>query len=155
MESVNKSWIMPDNNGIVPAAGKSGLILDNLALEVIDHPVANRKMGGPDDITQEIAAIVDRRQPAGIHVQLQPQACGKKLPYFEFPILQLHDVIAQQHEIVHITQVISAFQGMLYKLVKLVQIDIGEKLAGIVADGKTGAPSRVEKGLVAGNLLKQ
>lgn len=44
---------------------------------------------------------------------------------------------------------------MLHKLVKLVQIDIGEKLAGIVADRQTGAPSCMEKGLMAGYLFKK
>ena len=44
---------------------------------------------------------------------------------------------------------------MLYELVQLVQIDICEKLAGIVADGKAGAPVRMEKGLVAGYLLEE
>jgi hypothetical protein len=34
---------------------------------------------------------------------------------------------------------------MLHELVKIVQIDIGEKLTGIVADGKSGAPFCVEK----------
>ena len=131
------------------------MVLDDLGFEVIDHAFADQKMRGPDDIAQKIAAIVDRRQPAGIHVEFQPQAGGEKLTDFAFPILQFPDVIAQQHQIIHITQVISAFQCMLHELVELVQIDIGKKLAGIVADGKTGAPSRVEKGLVTGYLRKK
>ena len=155
MELAHLFLFMFENDSIVPSAGKSRLILDDLALEVIDHPVANSKMRGTDDIAQEIAAIVNRCQPAGIHVQLQPQARGKKFPDSEFPIPQFPDIITQQHQIIDITQVISAFQCMLHKLVKLVQIDIGEKLAGIVADGQTGAPSRVEKGLVERYLLKQ
>ncbi len=155
MELDHLFLFMFENDRIVPTAGKSRLILDDLALEVIDHPVANSKMRGPDDIAQEIEAIVNRSQPAGIPVQLQPQACGKKFPNSKLPILQFPDIIAQQHQIIDITQIISAFQCMLHELVKLVQIDIGEKLAGIVADGQTGAPSRVEKGLVAGYLFKQ
>ena len=155
MELDHLFFFMFENDSIIPAVGKSRLVLDDLALQVIDPPVANRKMRGPDDIAQKIAAIVNRCQSPGIHVPLQPQACVKKLPDSEFPILQFFDVIPQQHKIVHIAQVISAFQRMRYELIKLVQIDIGEKLAGIVADGKTGAPFRVEKGLVAGYLLEE
>lgn len=43
---------------------------------------------------------------------------------------------------------------MLHERVQLVQIDIGEKLTGIVADGQTGALFRVEK-VVAGDLFEQ
>ena len=80
MEFANMFLCMVENDGIVPAVGKSGLILDDLGLEIIDHPVARSKMGGPDDIAQEIAAVVNRCQPADIHVQLQAQAFGEKLP---------------------------------------------------------------------------
>ena len=95
MELAHLFLFMFENDSIVPSAGKSRLILDDLALEVIDHPVANSKMRGTDDIAQEIAAIVNRCQPAGIHVQLQPQARGKKFPDSEFPIPQFPDIIAQ------------------------------------------------------------
>jgi len=44
---------------------------------------------------------------------------------------------------------------MLRELVKIVQIDIGEELTCIVADGKAGAPFGVEKGLVEGYLFEQ
>lgn len=59
MELVNLFLFMFENDNIVPSVGESGLILDDLALEVINHPVTNSKMRGPDDIAQEIAAIVN------------------------------------------------------------------------------------------------
>ncbi|HHT9146746.1 MAG TPA: hypothetical protein ACFYD4_13910 [Candidatus Wunengus sp. YC61] len=59
MELVNLVLIMFENDKIVPSVGKSGLILDDLSFEVIDHPFADQKMRGPDDIAQETAAIVN------------------------------------------------------------------------------------------------
>ena len=41
MEIVELFLFVFVNDRIIPAVGKTGLILNNLALEVIDHPVAN------------------------------------------------------------------------------------------------------------------
>ncbi len=58
MEAVNLFLFMGKNHSIVTAVGKSGLILDDLGFEIIDHPVAHGKMCRPDNIAQKIAAVL-------------------------------------------------------------------------------------------------
>jgi len=105
MEPVDFFLFMMNNDSVFPAAGESELILFDLASEVIDDPVAHRKMGGADDIAQEVAAIVNRRHHAPLHIQLQLQMRRKKVFNPRFPVLQLPSIIAQQHQIIHIAQV--------------------------------------------------
>ena len=43
----------------------------------------------------------------------------------------------KEQEIVHIAEIISTFERVFDELIKFVQINIGEKLAGQIADGQT------------------
>ena len=59
MELANLFIFMFENSKIVPSICKLGLILVDFSFEVINHPSAYGKMRGPDDIAQEIAAVMN------------------------------------------------------------------------------------------------
>jgi hypothetical protein len=46
----------------------------------------------------------------------------------------------EQHEVIHIAEVVSALELVLDELIQLVEIDIGEELTGEIADGQRPTP---------------
>ena len=49
---------------------------------------------------------------------------------------QVRAVLVDEHHVVHVTAVMADVQGMLDEVVEGVQVEVGEYLAGQVADGK-------------------
>jgi len=46
-------------------------------------------------------------------------------------------VIAEEGEVVHVAEKLGDFESFFDEVVKAVEVDVGEELAGEVADGKT------------------
>ncbi len=56
--------------------------------------------------------------------------------------------MVQQNEIIHIAQVVPTFELVFNELIQIVEIDIGEELAGQVANGQALFGGRVGQPLV-------
>jgi hypothetical protein len=105
-------------------------------------------------IAKKVHPFVRPKHPALIRMQPQPdrrQVFGYPLLGFPEPIF----VIAKHHEIVTITNVIPATQGLLYKVVEIVEIKVGEKLAGQIADGDSLFAGHGRKQVVSGKVLQR
>ncbi len=60
-----------------------------------------------------------------------------------------------QHEIIRIAQVVPDFQVMFDKLIQLIQIDVGEKLAAQIADGQPPHIPSAKQCFVGRNMAPQ
>ena len=89
---------------------------------------------GEEDEAQELRRLA-RRHDAGLaRVEPQPAAfeeSGDAVP----PLHESLGVIVEQREVVHVAQVALRPQNLLAEVVEAVEMDIGEELAGQVADG--------------------
>ena len=104
-------------------------------------------------IAEKIHPLVRPEHPALI--RMQPQS--DRLQVFGYPLLGFPEpvfVIAKHHEIVTITDVIPATQGLLYKVVEIVEIKVGKKLAGQIADGDSLFAGHGRKQVVSGKVLE-
>ena len=63
-------------------------------------------------------------------MQFQSQSIFEKTVDLVAPSYQLTFVFRQQNEVVYIAQVISGFERVFDEMVQLIEVDIGEKLAG-------------------------
>ena len=123
-----------------------------LVVQVAEHALAHQQVAGPHDVAQKIDAVGHRRQPPGVaQGQGQAQALAQKAFDGLAPLPQLGGVVVQQHEVVNVAQVVAHLEGVLDVLVEFVQIDVGEELAGEVADGQALAVRRVGQLLVRGH----
>jgi hypothetical protein len=85
-------------------------------------------------VAEKIHPFFRPEHPAFARMQPQPerfQVFGYPLPGFPEPIL----VIVEYHEVVTVADVVPATQGLLYKVVETVEVKVGKKLAGQIADG--------------------
>jgi hypothetical protein len=105
-------------------------------------------------VTEKIHPFFRPEHPALIRMQSQPE----RLQVFGYPLLSFPEpifVIAEHHEIVTIADVIPAAQGLLYKVVEIVEIKVGKKLAGQIADGNTLFAGHGRKQVVSGKVLQR
>lgn len=64
--------------------------------------------------------------------------------------MQIGSGIGEQHKVVHIADIPGYTERFFDKVVKSVEIDVGPKLAGQIADGKTAPPRGGREQVVAG-----
>ena len=96
---------------------------------------------GEEDDAQELRRLA-RRHDAGL-AGVEPQAAafeeaGDAVPPLHEPL----GVVVEEREVVHIAQVALRPQDLLAEVVEAVEMDVGEELAGQVADGQ--APPALE-----------
>ena len=104
-------------------------------------------------MAEKVDAIGHRVQLATF-VQLQAEALGEEGFDLPLPVRQLRLVRRQQHQVIAVSQVIARLELMFNELVQRIQIDVGEELAGQVADGQAAAGLGLEQGLVGRQALE-
>ena len=63
-------------------------------------------------------------------MQLQMQPFLQKSPYLWYLPLKPFSILMQKDKIVRITDIITSFERVLYKLIKYIHVDIGKELGG-------------------------
>ena len=90
-----------------------------------------------------------RRQDDGFS-RMQPEP-----PFFKEhadpspPLLELFAVVVKQSEVINIAQVTFCAENLLAEVVQTVEIDVGEELAGQVADGQAPASLKGRQQVIA------
>lgn len=103
------------------------------------RPLADEPMVRMDDAAEKIDPLRAALQHHLAGVQFEPQAFMQKTLDPGFPAEQRLRIVGQQHEIVHIAHITAHLEAVLDELVELVEIDIGEELAGQAAYGQANA----------------
>jgi hypothetical protein len=88
-------------------------------------------------------------------MQMQPEGGLQKLIHLLVPSVQDTGVFVKEDHVVDIAAVIPGFQAVLHILVQLVQIEIGEELAGQVADRQALSFGSIEKAFVPWDAREQ
>ncbi len=57
-------------------------------------------------------------------------------------------VVVENKDVIHISEIAAAFESAFGVLVELVQVDIGEELGGVIADGEAFAVGHAEERFV-------
>ena len=122
---------------------ESGALVTKAAHKAANAAAAQAAMGRIDAETAEVYAYFHWRNQALLRMEQQPQAGSQELFNGGPPGLELRLVIAEQQEIVHVTHICRAAQGVFGKHIQFMQIDVGPELAGQVANGQ---PSGTVKG---------
>ena len=86
------------------------------------------------NITDKIDPISHRSNNSPLRIQLQLQGILEEHAYFFRPVLKRTTVPVEENQIVHIADVPPSLQGVLRELIKDVEVNVGEKLAGKVSD---------------------
>ena len=81
------------------------------------------------DITEQIQPTAGRTDMRLVWMQLQTFLVQSSTDVFA-PVRQLAFIVTQQHHVVHIAQISGRVQCFLDPMVEVIQIQIGEKLAG-------------------------
>ena len=122
---------------IFRAAQEGPLVRGQLLVQIADYAAAHQSVSRFHDVAEEVGTVAKRRQDR-MRLECEPQALLQEGGNRGMPPHQLRPVFVQQHEVVHITHVVAALQLVFDELVQLVEIEVGEELAGEVADGEPG-----------------
>ena len=117
------------------------------------HARAADQVRGAHAVAQKVHPVGHGHDAAGV-AQGQAQLVVQKLRDARAPALQCLYIGRQQHKVVHIAQVVAAFEVVFDELIELVQVHVGEELAGEVAYGQAHAGGRVDQALVRGQTGK-
>ena len=111
---------------------------------------------GQEDEAEEFGWLL-RLHDHGL-ARMEAQAAAFEEPGdAEPPVLEAFGVVMEECEVVHVAQVALRSQDLLAEVVQAVEVDVGEELAGQVADGQA-APAlergeQVVAGVVEGHRL--
>lgn len=116
-------------------------------LEFPDCPPPDKRIIGLDDIPAEIDTLSHRLKDLLFRMKFQMQFRFDKRLYPVAPDDQLLLGTVKKQKIIHVAEIMAALESVFYELIQLVEINVGKKLAGQIADGKT-AVHFAEKGFM-------
>ena len=119
--------------------------------EIGNNSLAAKSVTGPDDISQKINALAHRAEGLLLGMQIQFKAGFEKFSNFAAPKLQPVFIAMKQKQVVHIAEIMPAFEPVLYELVGFIEVNIGKKLGSVVANGKAFVFGNAKKGFVFRN----
>ena len=104
---------------------------------------------GQEDEAEELGRLL-RLHDHGL-ARMQAQAAAFQEPGdAEPPALEAFGVVVEEREVVHVAQVALRSQHLLAEVVQAVEMDVGEELAGQVADGQAAPALERGEQVVAG-----
>ena len=107
---------------------------------------------GQEDEAEELRRLL-RLHDHGL-APMEAQAAAFQEPgEAEPPVLEAFGVVVEEREVVHVAQVAPGSQDLLAEVVQAVGVDIGEELAGQVADGQA-APALERSEQVAAGVVE-
>ena len=123
------------------------------ATEPPDVLLGQQAVRRQDPVAEEPDAVLDREDHALLRVKPQPQA-NQKVPD-PFPhVGQVPLVVGEHQEIIDVADVALDPQPVLDEVIERVEVDVGEELAGLVADGDAPPPFAGREQVVAGKPVQ-
>lgn len=115
--------------------------------------VANSDALWQNPKTDKIGPILGGEQLTFDGMDGQAQGCKIRFnPVAGF--CQLAFVIAKQGEVVHVSEVVIATKLFFHKMIEGVEVDVGQKLAGQIADGKSFGSLYRGQQVIAGEIVE-
>jgi hypothetical protein len=102
----------------------------------------------PDNIAAEIYSAVGSPEDLFFRVEFQFQFRFDEIFDRILPAKKLFFGIVDQKKIIHIAEIMAAFQSVFDKLVQFIEINVGEKLTGKISDWKAFVFRVMEKRFV-------
>jgi len=129
--------------------------LPELCLHGVYHPPPGKQIPGPDNITQKINALCCLPDPGVFFVKRKVEPVRKHMPDLFPRFLKIFRAAVQKKKIITVADIHVLLQGMLDKLVKLIEIEIGKKLAGKIPHGQPRICFRMKEAFVRWQMLQQ
>ena len=140
----------PGADGVEPDAtiGKLPLHPAHPAAEAADVLLGNQSVRREDPIAQEADALFAREDDALVPMDSEPQGLQKMLD-LPFDLVEPPLVIGKDEKVINVADVTQP-EMVSDEMIKRVEVDVGEELAGLVAQRQTPTPLGGGEQVVAG-----
>src|SRR5262249_42883856 len=118
------------------------------AAEAADILPGNQSMGREDPIAQEADALFAREDDALVPVDLEPQGLQEMLD-LPLDLVEPLLVVGEDEKVIDVADVAQS-QALGDEVVQGIEVDVGEELAGLVAQRQSSPPLRRREQVVAG-----